>query len=468
LGGGLIAVGGPQAFTAGGYRGTALEDALPVLSEVAVAKPKPSLAMVLVLDTSGSMEGHSIALAKEAIHRAVDMLTPHDQVGLLAFQDESQWVIPLGPVVQKDKILAQIGTLTAGGGTTMYPAIDRAYLALRECYADLKHILVVTDGISNPGDFDALSRRVAAAGITMSIVGVGSEPARPLLRRIAELAKGRAYFCDDAAALPKIFTIETRSAAKLGITEEAFRPQVIHPSAATGGLDFARVPSLLGYVETRARPESQVVLAARTGEPILALWRYGLGTAAAFTSDIQSRWAAAWLRWDGFGPFWVQLVRQTMRKDPLRNTEIRADYGADGRIHVAWDALDPLGRYVNGGEATLTVLGPDQKGRKIPLPQVAPGRYAAAVEAPAGGPYFMEARLRYQGRPVDTQRLGLVVPDPDDLRFRPDDSKLLRTIAEATALTEQTARRTLEFWPWLLAAVVLGLVLDVTLRRWKA
>jgi uncharacterized membrane protein len=478
-GGGLVAVGGQQAFTAGGYRGTVLEETLPVISEPKGPKPKPGLAMVLVVDVSGSMEGHSISLAKEAIRRAVDMLTPRDQVGVLAFEDESRWITPLGPVTDKKKILAQVDTLTAGGGTTMQPAIERAYLALREAHAELKHILVVTDGISNPGDFHAQAKEVAAAGITMSTVGVGPEPARPLLQGIAERAGGHAYFCDDAAALPRIFTIETTIAAKIGITEEPFFPKVVHAAQALAGLDFAKVPTLLGYVETQPKPAAQVVLAARTGEPILAVWRYGLGTAAAFTSDIQSRWAAAWLGWDGFGPFWGQLVRQTMRKEPIRNTQFDAHYAA-GRIEVTWDAVDPQGRFVNDAKAEVRLLDPTRKEHTAQLEQVAPGRYAASLEVAVHGPYYLEGNLRYQGRLIDTERLGLVVSYADELRTRPVNEKLLREIAERTggrydptpeealAPSGQTVLQTFRLWPWLLGAVLTGLVLDVRLKRGKA
>jgi uncharacterized membrane protein len=479
-GGGLVAVGGQQSMTAGGYHGTVLEDVLPVICAPKGPKPKPPLAMVLIVDVSGSMEGHSISLAKEAIRRAVGMLGPRDQVGVLAFEDESHWITPLGPVAERQKILAQVDTLVAGGGTTMYPAIERAYLALRESHADLKHILVVTDGMSNPGDFDAQAREVAAAGITMSTVGVGADPARPLLRGIAERAGGHAYFCDDAAALPRIFTVETSSALRFGITEEPFFPKVVHTTQALAGLDFSKVPTLLGYVETQPKPAAQVVLAAGApsgpGEPILAVWRYGLGTVAAFTSDIQSRWAAAWLGWDGFGRFWTQLVRQTMRKDTLRNTQLDALF-AGRRLSVAWDAVDPEGRFVNGAEATVKVLGPGGKQREARLEQVAPGRYAATLEAAEEGPYFLEGNLRYQGRLIAAERLGLVMSYSDELRTRPVNEKLLREIAERTggrydptpeealAPSGQTVPQTFWLWPWLLGAMLTGLVVDVRLKR---
>ena len=226
LGGGLIAVGGDQSFTPGGYHGTTLEEVLPVTSEARKDKPKPTLAMVLVLDCSGSMEGKSISLAKQATRRAVEMLGPRDQVGVLAFEDKNWWASPLHPCTDKPQILSRIDTLRAGGETDMYPALDKAYLALREASADLKHIIVLTDGVSSPGDFDGLVRRIAASGITLSTLAVGEEAAGPLLEDLAEKANGHYYYCTDVSTVPKIFELETSIAGKLGITEEPFSPQL--------------------------------------------------------------------------------------------------------------------------------------------------------------------------------------------------------------------------------------------------
>ena len=66
LGGGLIMLGGDQSFGLGGYYKTALEEILPVRSDFEKEKEKPSLAMILVIDKSGSMGGEKIELAKEA------------------------------------------------------------------------------------------------------------------------------------------------------------------------------------------------------------------------------------------------------------------------------------------------------------------------------------------------------------------------------------------------------------------
>ena len=261
--GGLIAIGGNHAFAAGQYLHTPLEEMLPVISEERTNKPKQTLAMVLVLDISGSMNEPSankklrnIDLAKQALRTAVKMLRPRNQVGVMVFEDSSRWIWPLAPVGDegnKSKILAEIDKIKAEGSTNMYPPLEKAYLALRETFADLKHIIVTTDGLGEPGDFDALAQKMAEAGIKMTTVGVGSEPARPFLQSIAEKAKGRAYFCPDAEKVPGFFETEIGVVAKIGITEGNFFPKATSAAEAIQGLDMSQAPVLLGYAEAKAQ-----------------------------------------------------------------------------------------------------------------------------------------------------------------------------------------------------------------------
>ncbi len=254
-----------------------------MISEERKNKPKQTLAMVLVLDISGSMNDPSankkirnIDLAKEALRTAVNMLGPRDQVGVLVFEDHSRWIWPLAPVTDKEKIIARIDTIQAEGSTNMYPPLEQAYLALREAFADLKHIIVTTDGLGEPGDFDGLARKMAAAGITMTTVGVGSEPAQPFLQSLADKAKGRAYFCPDAEKVPRIFETDTGVVAKIGITEEPFFPQVIHAAQVLRGLDMSQAPTLLGLCRD-AGPAGEPRRAGeqdRRADPgPLAVWR---------------------------------------------------------------------------------------------------------------------------------------------------------------------------------------------------
>ena len=53
-------------------------------------------------------------------------------------------------------------------------------------------------------------------------------------------------------------------------------------------------------------------------DPLLGAWQYGLGRSVVFTSDAKSRWAAEWLSWPGYGKFWAQVVRHSMRKSDAK------------------------------------------------------------------------------------------------------------------------------------------------------
>jgi hypothetical protein len=79
------------------------------------------------------------------------------------------------------------------------------------------------------------------------------------------------------------------------------------------------MPTLLGHVDTRLRPSAQARLTTPTGEPLLAEWQPGEGgRVAVFTSDATRRWAAAWLDWSGFGPFWADVVQRVIRPPESR------------------------------------------------------------------------------------------------------------------------------------------------------
>ena len=343
-GGGLVVVGGDQSLTPGGYRGTKLEQLLPVTCEPRPDRPKPSLAMVLVIDQSFSMrEGGRIDLAKRATRQVIETLDPADQIGVMAFEEKSRWISPLALCDDKPQLLREIATIEAAGGTNMYPAMEKAYLALDESFADLKHMIVLSDGISHPGPFDNLARKLADSGITVSTVAVGDEAAADLLADIARLGGGNFYDCRDPDDVPEVFTTETAIAGRLGIDERPFPLRVVDPARVFSDFDPASAPALLGYVETRGKPTTHIILATDDGQPLLARWRLGSGTVLTFTSDAEDRWAAAWLRWDGFSTFWSQTVRHAMRPLPADAetdmVEVAPDYHAEFHIRPTADVL---------------------------------------------------------------------------------------------------------------------------------
>lgn len=475
LGGGFVMLGGDQSFGLGGYYKTVLEEVLPVRSDFEKDKEKPSLAMVIAIDKSGSMGGQKMALAKDAAKAAVEVLTDRDQIGILGFDAQPHWVSEVRPLSQKGLILDRISTLEAGGGTSLLPAMETAFNALQASNAKLKHLIVLTDGFSAPGDFDNLTRNLSAARVTVSTVGIG-EPDSNLLQRISELGNGRYYQTNDPTSVPQIFTKETMQASKSALNEEPFLPQVIRTTPVLSDLRFDEAPFLLGYVVTRPKATSEVILATEKGDPLLSWWRYGLGLSVAFTSDAKSRWAAEWQSWPGFSKFWSQVIRHSMRRHESKGFVVHIDrQGETSRIKI--DAIDAAGNFLNDAETRLKLIGPDLREQELTVPQIAPGRYEAEVALPQTGAWHLLISQSKDRIPLHQQSRGTIIGYPDELRLKPVNEPLLKSLAQTSGGTyeptpnqvfasdHRTASDVIPLWPWLLRVALLVLVIDVAIRR---
>jgi uncharacterized membrane protein len=476
LGGGLIMLGGEQSFGLGGYYKSTLEEILPVRSDFEKEKEKPSIGMVLVIDKSGSMDGDKIEMAKSAARSAVELLGRRDQVAVVAFDGDSYLICEMQSASNKAKITDEIARIDSGGGTTMYPAMEMANEVLMTTNARLKHVIILTDGISSPGDFEGLAQQMVANRMTVSTVAVGDGSDTDLLETIAHVGKGRYYFTDDPAQVPQIFARETVTASKSAIDEQPFLPQVVRATRALADIDLQSAPFLLGYVMTRPKPTCELILATEKGDPLLAWWRYGLGMTAAFTSDAKSRWAAEWITWPGFAKFWTQIIRQTMRKSDARGIAVDVTRrGATAELAV--DAVDEFGQFLNDSEVELTVIDPQLKQEKSTLKQIAPGRYQASVPTARPGAYHMEVAVKRKDQVIYRQSRGMTVGYSDELRIRPTNEKLLQAVAAASGGTYspnpaelfnddgRTATRPTSLTTLLLTTAALLLILDVALRR---
>lgn len=476
LGGGLVMIGGDQAFGLGGYYKTTIEEILPVRSDFEKEKEKPSLAMVLVIDKSGSMGGLKMEMAKDAAKAAVELLGPKDKVGVIAFDGDVFWVGDVQSASNKGQIIDRISSVEAGGGTSMGPPMEAAFDALQQTPAKLKHVIVLTDGVSEPADFQGIAQNMAQAKITCSTVAVGDDCDFALLEEIARIGNGRYYQATDPSNIPQIFARETVTASKSAINEQPFTPLVTRPSPVVANIGFDDAPFLLGYVTTRPKPTCELILATEKGDPLLAWWRYGLGISVAFTSDAKSRWAAEWLSWPGYSKFWAQVVRHAMRKSDAKGVFVQVAT-KDGKAQVTLDAIQSDGKYLNDAATELTVLAPHGGEQKLPMTQTAPGRYAAEFPADKPGAYHVHMTQQVKGQALTQQSRGLVINYDEELRLRPTDEKTLESIAQASGGTfkpdaaavfapdERTAAQALPLWPYLLMAAALLFVADVALRR---
>ena len=476
LGGGFMMLGSENSFGLGGYYKTPIEEILPVRTDTEKKKETPSLAMVLVIDKSGSMGGIKIELAKEASRAAVELLGRRDKIGVVAFDGSPFWISEMHDASDKHYLSNQIGSITAGGGTNLYPALEQAYFALTETTAKLKHVIVLSDGQSQDGDWYGIASAMRADRITVSTVGIGSGADMNLLGNLANWGGGREYFTQDPYNIPQIFAKETVTASKSAIIDEPFIPQYVKPTQVLIGIDLELAPFLLGYVATQPSPTAEIFLVSHRGDPLLASWQYGLGKSVAFTSDAKARWASDWLEWPGYGKFWTQLVRDTMRKATLSNfqAEISQEKGV---AHLAIDALDDAGDFLNALDNEISLISPDLKKKELTVTQTAPGRYELDFPTQDVGPYFLNIRQRQAGEIVNTQVAGTVVSYPQEYLVHDANDALLTQLAavsngkfnaspeDAFRSPEEPVVLRVHLWrPFLITALFL-LLMDIALRR---
>jgi Ca-activated chloride channel homolog len=316
---GLFMSGGQASFGPGGYADGALADVLPVESVQKEEKRDPSTSLVVVIDTSGSMGGERVQLAKEVARLAVGRLLPHDKVGIVEFYGAKRWAAPLQPASNRIELQRALNRMDAGGGTVILPAIEEAFYGLQNVQTRYKHVLVLTDGGVERGAFEPLIRRMADKGIAVSTVLIGGAAHSEFLVNIANWGKGRFYSVPDRFSLPEIM-LKQPTTTKL----PAYRPGVHAIEAAGserwwGDVDRDELPPLSGYVESKARNEAEVLMRTlEGGHPVLATWRTGLGRATAFTSEPTGAGTSTWSDWSGFGPLLAHVLASSAadNRDP--------------------------------------------------------------------------------------------------------------------------------------------------------
>ena len=362
-----------QSFGLGGYYQTPLEEALPVTMDVKQRVDVPNLSIVLAIDHSLSMDSivkgkvSDLDLAKEAAHMVVDLLDENSEVGVLAWDHEFKWEVPLRRATNKEDIHRAIASIAPGGGTEGLPALRAAFAALSPRPALLKHVIFLTDGQMRRDQIVELVERMAAEQITVWSVAVGKYSDERLLANIARVGKGRYYLALDSQTLPRIFAVETQLASNTTVVEQPFRAQLSQPGhEAIQDIDWKSAPPLGGYVATTAKATAEQVLISHWEDPVLATWRYGLGRTAAFTSDANPRWAGQWQQWREYNKFWAQLVRWTLKSATAGGTSASV-VRREGSGEVLVDVVDRKGGFVNFIDAQAGVVAPDRSRSVVEL-----------------------------------------------------------------------------------------------------
>ena len=482
LGGGLLMTGGKASFGVGGYHRSPVEEVLPVTMEMREEQRRFGLAMAIALDRSGSMavmvgDIPKMQLADRGAAVAVELLSPIDSVAVIAVDSAPHVVVPMQPVRDKAAIAAQCRSIESmGGGIYVGEALHAAAEELSRSSQQNRHIVLFADAADaeEPGDYRTFVPELVKAGVTISVIGLGSpaDSDAGLLEEIAKLGGGRCHFVADPIELPRVFARETIQVARSAMVEEPTDVQVLPALATLGDLPTA-FPRIGGYslAWPRPRAERDLLTLDQQKASLLSHWQVGLGRAAAFLGEVDGPASGGLDAWDGYGDFFGTLVRWLCGGQAPGVFLEATRRGAVGQVAV--EVEEALLAQLDTARGVLTT--PEGAAQDLVFERAGPGRIVARLPLQTEGVY--RAALQLGGVTLRVPPLCLpyspeYAPQPD---LRAGERTLRRLAATTGGRLQPTAEQALEgardsagrveLGLWCAIAALVLLLAEICVRR---
>ena len=448
----------------------ALERTLP--AKLAPPRSQEGTAVVLIIDKSSSMEGRKIELARLAAIGVVENLRPIDTVGVLIFDNSFQWAVSVRKAEDKNAIKRLISGITPDGGTQIAPALTEAYQKILPVNAVYKHIVLLTDGISEEGDSMNLTKEAVNNRVTISTVGLGQDVNRAFLEKVASSAEGKSYFLNEPAGLEQLLLHDVQEHTGATAVEKNIKAKAPIPAEVLDGVDVENAPPLHGYVRYTPRPTSDTILIAAENDPLLSRWQYGLGRAVVWTSDAKNRWAENWVTWPGFDRLWANIFRDLLPHAKQSETTAEFDRASNELVvdyRLARDTEEPA------KIPDIFVFGPDGFQAPLKVTKSAAGHYRGKLNIAQHQGLF---RIRPEADSKAFPEIGFYRQEEEMVQYG-NNADLLKQIASATGghfnpspgnvfdANGRSLESTMQLWPGLLALAILLNLAELVLRKWN-
>ncbi|SEP77541.1 Mg-chelatase subunit ChlD [Lachnospiraceae bacterium NE2001] len=482
-GGGLICTGGRESYAPGGYKDTVLEEILPVDMTPKGIDEAPSLAMVMVIDCSGSMDsagydpitGQStggrkkIDVAVDAAKEAVNTLTRNDYVGVVAFSDRYEWKQKLVKVEDKEAIKDKIETLGIMGGTVIKPAVIEAANALKSADAGVKHILLLTDGEGETTDFNDAIDLINDNNITMSTIAIGSDSDTSLLERLADECGGRYYYSDSSTDVPKIFAEEVYLSGTAYYKNGDFSLYTSN-SNLVSGLYEEGISNITGYIATSTKSGAREVITTCEDDPLLSSWQYGLGHSVALMTTASGDWNESLASQQDYLEMWKRILDYTSMENDLGKDAVSV-YKRRGKIEISYTASS----YSEDTSLVGVYTSPSGVSEELALEPGEPGNYTAAFEPKEMGVYTINIH-RKEGDDIVASTTALETLEFSD-EYRRDISnanfisfveqygRMLETDTKLYTKVKGVNQNKRDITDIIIVLAIILLLIDIVIRR---
>lgn len=303
---GLVVIGGKNSFEYGGYGNSLFETLLPVtLGQVGV-KEEAEVNVVLVIDISGTTtlsfsgkkEDTKISVQKAIALDLLNSLRPNDKIMAIAF-DTKAHIIPPGKLLPKaeqpylNNTIARISS-DPTAGTFVYSGLQKANLYLENAVGS-KNVVLISDGITAlPHEAISIATLMANKGVKIYTIGVGEDTYEPFMLDLARTGKGTYFKQDETHRLSLMFN---KTEEKKTDTNRLLIFNNHH--FITNGLNLKG--SITGYNQVVPKPSALTLITTQNINPILTVWRFGLGRIVVLSTDDGSRWAPTLLSKENSG-----------------------------------------------------------------------------------------------------------------------------------------------------------------------
>ena len=364
-----------------------LADLLPVKPLQYGKQSNPNTTVVFIIDTSGSMKGTRVQLAKEIARMGISHLNGHDKIGIVEFYGARRWAAPIQSAANRLDINRALNRLTAGGGTIILPALEEAHYALLNTRSTTKHIVVISDAGVESADYEAALRKIASDNISVSTVLVGPAAHTGFMADMAQWGRGAFFHAGDRFRLPDMNFKSVQNKSGAPQQQNSDLVTSVFDSSLVSGLVPATLTSPETTLAVTPKAAAQVPLTLTNGRPLLSLWHYGMGQIAFWSTDILHEESTT----ESWGDLVASQCRQLYRPlQPLWDLTAQQRHEQVTFTVTTGDpsAAQPLQIIVQGGEDEVALVRTPKRidGRHwtTTLKDLGPGFYQVTLNATTG------------------------------------------------------------------------------------